>query len=97
MTIMFFSFKVAPACLELTRNSEGEDILVAIVCSQDEEKNNNEELSVAKCCPHGQQLTGDHRGCRSHNGKGFLPPRWQPPKYSHNHTVWPQLVNLLFE
>ena len=70
-----FSVKVAPACLEVTNNNAGEHILVAIVC-QVEEKDEDEELAVAKCCPHGQQLTGDHRGCMSHNGKGSLPPRW---------------------
>ena len=67
-------FKVAPACLELTQNREGEYILVAIVCHVEE--NLNEELTVEKCCPHGQQLAADHRSCRSHNGKGSLPPRW---------------------
>ena len=69
-----FSVKVAPACLELTNNNAGEHILVAIVCQVEEDE--DEELAVAKCCSHGQQLTGDHRGCMSHNGKGSLPPRW---------------------
>ena len=73
MTGVFF-FKVAPACLELTQNREGEYILVAIVCHVEE--NLNEDLTVEKCCPHGQQLAADHRSCRSHNGKGSLPPRW---------------------
>ena len=72
-----FSVKVAPACLELTNNNAGEHILVAIVCHVEEKDNDeDEELAVAKCCSHGQQLTGDHRGCMSHNGKGSLPPRW---------------------
>ena len=70
--------KVAPACLELTENNDGEDILVAIVCQLEENRDEeDEELFVAKCCPHGEQLTWDHRGCKRHNGKGSLPPRWE--------------------
>ena len=32
---------------------------------------------VKKCCPHGHQLTEDHRSCSAvRNGKANLPPRY---------------------
>ena len=97
-----FSPKVAPACLELMKNNEGEFILVAIVCHADLDKEDldREELDkekldkkkldkendlpvVKKCCPHGHQLTEDHRSCSAvRNGKANLPPRYGSPTFA---------------
>ena len=92
-----FSPKVAPACLELMKNNEGEFILVAIVCHADldNEDLDKEELDkenldkendlpvVKKCCPYGHQLTEDHRSCSAvRNGKANLPPRYGGPTFA---------------
>ena len=38
---------------------------------------------VKKCCPHGHQLTEDHRGCTAvRNGKANLPPRYGSPTFA---------------
>ena len=87
-----YSPKVAPACLELMKNNEGQFILVAIVCHADLDKVelDKEELDkendlpvVKKCCPHGHQLTEDHRSCSAvRNGKANLPPRYGSPTFA---------------
>ena len=74
------------------KNNEGQFILVAIVCHADLDKveldkedldKENDLPVVKKCCPHGHQLTEDHRGCTAvRNGKANLPPRYGSPTFA---------------
>ena len=67
--------EVTPACLELAESEESGDILVAVVCQEEEAEQHAGELVVAKCCPHGSVLATNHSACEEGADRGHLPPR----------------------
>ena len=68
---------------ELDKEDIGKEELDKEDLDKEELDKENDLPVVKKCCPHGHQLTEDHRSCSAvRNGKANLPPRFGSPTFA---------------
>ena len=68
---------------ELDKEDIGKEELDKEELDKEKLDKENDLPVVKKCCPHGQQLTEDHRSCSAvRNGKANLPPRYGSPTFA---------------